>query len=309
MMNPISRPLAGCVVGLSISESDDSARRGFPPWQVNRVTLQVVSALFGQGVGVMFGHDWREDGVMEAVHGFALQMQPPVPLSPQEAAAADQPLLQNLLPWPDEPSLPIQDRERLASTLRIEKAGLPADLRQYETQAIELGQNAPLYRYLRARGLTHLRHCLDSQSDARLCIGGRTGGSAGRFPGVIEEALLAVESRKPLFLVGILGGATRQVIGAIGRERIPENFCQPTNVSAYFEKPPVVERDPGTARDRVADRRAVWSEFAELGLGGLSEINRLTTEENQELFNSPVLDRVIQLVLTGLSRLRSINPA
>ena len=102
-MNPISRPLAGCVVGLSISESDDSAKRGFPPWQVNRVTLQVVSALFGQGVGVMFGHDWREDGVMEAVHGFALQMQPPVPLSPQEATAADQPLLQNLLPWPDEP--------------------------------------------------------------------------------------------------------------------------------------------------------------------------------------------------------------
>lgn len=97
-MNRISRPLAGCILGLSISESDDSAHRVFPPWQVNRITLQVVSALFGQGVGVMFGHDWRDDGVMEAVHGFALQMQPPVPLSLQEAAVADQPLLQNLLP-------------------------------------------------------------------------------------------------------------------------------------------------------------------------------------------------------------------
>jgi len=304
MMNPISRPLAGCVVGLSISESDDSARRGFPPWQVNRVTLQVVSALFGQGVGVMFGHDWREDGVMEAVHGFALQMQPPVPLSPQEAAAADQPLLQNLLPWPDEPSLPIQDRERLASTLRIEEAGLPAELRQYETQAIELGQDAPLYRYLRARGLTHLRHSLDSQSDARLCIGGRTGGSAGRFPGVVEEALLAVESRKPIFLAGILGGATRQLIDAIGGKKMPENFCQPTLLNALFEKPPLAERDPETKGDRVADRNAVWSMFNETGVAALAEANHLSREENDELFRTPVLDRVIQLMLIGISRLR-----
>lgn len=308
-MNPISRPLAGGVVGLSISESDDSARRGFPPWQVNRVTLQVVSALFGQGVGVMFGHDWREDGVMEAVHGFALQMQPPVPLSPRGAAAVGQPLLQNLLPWPDEPSLPVADRERLASTLRIEKAGLPAEVRSYEAKAIEFGQDAPLYRYLRARALTHLRHCLDSQSDARLCIGGRTGGSAGRFPGVIEEALLAVESRKPLFLIGILGGATRQLIDAIDGKTIPENFCHPTKVTAYFDEPPVVEHDPATARDRVVDPDAVWSEFAELGIAGLAETNRLTTEENKELLESLVLDRVIKLVLTGLSRLRSSNPA
>ena len=181
---------------------------------------------------------------------------------------------------------------------------MPAELRQYETETMELGQDAPLYRYLRARGLTHLRHCLDSQSDARVCIGGRTGGSAGRFPGVIEEALLAVQSQKPLFLAGMLGGATRQLIGAIDRESIPENFCHPNKVSAYFQEPPVVERDPATARDRVADPHAVWSELAELGVAGISETNRLTTEENKELFNSPALDRVIQLVLTGISRLR-----
>jgi hypothetical protein len=131
-MNPISRPLAGCVVALSISESEESAERSFPVWQVNRVTLQAVAALFGQGVGVIFGHDWREDGVMEAVHGFAREMQPPVPLSPQDAAAVGQPLLRNLLPWPDIPRLPSDDLDRLASTLRVEEAGLPAELERYK---------------------------------------------------------------------------------------------------------------------------------------------------------------------------------
>jgi hypothetical protein len=34
---------------------------------------------FRQGAGDIFGHDWGEDGVMEAVHSFARQMQPPLP--------------------------------------------------------------------------------------------------------------------------------------------------------------------------------------------------------------------------------------
>ena len=78
-MSAPDRPLRGCAVGLSISESDDSVTRGFPTEQVNRCTVQVVSALFGQGVAVVFGHDWRDDGVMEAVHAFARQMQPAAP--------------------------------------------------------------------------------------------------------------------------------------------------------------------------------------------------------------------------------------
>src|SRR5262245_42190162 len=102
-MTALNRPLTGLVVNLSVSESEDSTRHGFPAWQVNRVTLQFVAALFGQGAGVAFGHDWREDGVMEAVHGFALQTQPSFPLSTGPTQAEDQPMLHNILPWPDIP--------------------------------------------------------------------------------------------------------------------------------------------------------------------------------------------------------------
>jgi hypothetical protein len=111
-MVTFDRPLAGCVVNLSVSESDDSATRGFPAWQVNRVTLQIVAALFGQGATIVFGHDWREDGVMEAVYSYARQVQPPIPLTPEEARADSQPLLMNLVPWPDEPLLSARDLER-----------------------------------------------------------------------------------------------------------------------------------------------------------------------------------------------------
>jgi hypothetical protein len=301
----MQRPLSGCVVNLSISESDDSLGRGFPGWQVNRVTLQVVVALFGQGVGVVFGHDWREDGVMEVVHGFARQMQPPVPLAPAEAENSAEPLLRNILPWPDEPRLSNEDLERLASTLRVEKAGLPDELRRYEEAAKKEGSSSPLYRYIRARGLTNLRHRLNALSHARLCVGGRTAGAAGRCPGVIEEALLALQGGKPLYLAGLLGGATNQIIQAFRGAKMPETFCAPTQVNELYVVPPVVERDPATRQDRLVDRSAVWDDFSKAGRASLSETNGLSTEENEELFSTLVLDRMIQLVLTGLSRLRS----
>lgn len=300
-MTTTQRPLAGCVINLSVSESDDSAKLGYPSWQVNRVTLQLVAALLGQGASVVFGHDWREDGVMEAVHGFARQMQPPVPLSADTAAAEAQPLLRNLLPWPDSPHLPERDLERLSSTLRVEPVGLPEELRAPAEEVLRTDRSNDLYRYIRARGLTFLRHRLNEASHVRVCLGGRRAGAAGRYPGVIEEALLAMRDNKPLYLAGFLGGATGQVIDAIEGKLMPDDFCA-TSPLRLYQEPPTREVDPETHDDRTIDRDAVWREFAESGRAKLVATNGLTEEENDALLHTRVIDQVIELVLIGLSR-------
>lgn len=304
-MSTVRRPLAGCIVNCSVSESEDSSDRGFPTWQVNRVTLQVVSALFGQGAGIVFGHDWREDGVMEAIHGFAQQVQPPVPLSAEEVDATAQPLLSNLLPWPDKARLSSDDLERIAATLRVQPVGLPHELEPYGDDAQSEGPSSPLFRYLRGRGLTHLRHQLNVRSQARLCLGGRTSGSAGRYPGVIEEAFLALQHRLPLYVAGFLGGASLQIIESMRESQMPPSFSPATEVSAFYLTPPVMERDPATLADRRVDRDEVWHAFHDAGVSALAERNGLSVEENEQLFSTPALDTVVQLILTGLSRLRS----
>lgn len=303
-MKPIRRPLAGRVINLSISESGDSARLGFPVWQVNRITLQIVAALFGQGVSVAFGHDWREDGVMEAVYGFARQVQPPVPFSSSKADVAGQPLLRNMLPWPDSPYLPERDLERLSATLRVESAGLPDVLRPFDDEVRRAEPTSPAYRYFRARGLTFLRHRLTEICDARLCVGGRTSGSQGRYPGIIEEALLALDENKPLYLIGLLGGATRQLAQAVDGKEMTDDFCRPTSLQALYGRPPIQEPDGSPVQDRTIDRASVWNQFRQGGRERLSAINGLSTEENGELLHTLVLDRAIELVLTGLSRVR-----
>lgn len=302
-MTEKSRPLAGLVVSLSVSESDDSGKRGFPAWQVNRITLQFVSALFGQGASVVFGQDWRDDGVMEAVHGFALQMQPPIPLSPEAAKAELQPLLRNILPWPDAPRLSELEQEQLRSTLTVEPAGLPQELRKFDNAARAAGPDSPLYAYLRARGLTFLRHRLNAVSHVRLCVGGRRSGSQGRYPGVIEEALLAVQENKPLYIAGFLGGASEQVAEAVEGKAMPDDFCAPDSVETLYRQPPVNETDVMTLDDRIIDRSAVWRAFADAGRREIAATNGLMIEENEELLRTPVIERAIELVLTGVSRL------
>jgi hypothetical protein len=289
-------------INVSISESDDSENQGFPTWQVNRVTLQLVAALFGQGASAVFGHDWREDGVMEAVYGFARQMQAPIPLSPAEAAAENQPLLYNLLPWPNRPYLSESDLEQLSSTLRVDSAGLPEELLAFDDEAQRASPNSEPYRYLRARGLTFLRHRLTDVSHARLCLGGRCSGFAGRYPGVIEEALLSVRHDKPLYVAGFLGGGAAQVIDAIERREMPHDFCS-SPLQDLYRNPPFPELNRSNS-DHTINSPAVWNEFSKIGSERLATINGLKVEENNELFHTPVIDRVIELVLTGLSRLR-----
>jgi hypothetical protein len=303
-MKPIHRALAGCAVNLSISESDDSSKLGFPDWQVNRVTVQVVAALFGQGATLVFGHDWRDDGVMEAVCGFAQQVQSPVPIPAEEAESSGDPMLRNILPWPDTPFLAKDRLESLGSVLKIEQAGLPVQLAQVAEQA-KATPKSNLYMYVRARGLTFLRYRLNDICNARLCIGGRLSKFQGRYPGVIEEAILAFRSDKPLYLIGLLGGAVKQLGEALEGKPVPADFCSTAMVKAVYQNPPVEEDDPTTLVDRTIDPEAIWNELKDGGLAKLSQINKLTPQENQLLLHTQAFDQAMELVLKGLSALHS----
>ncbi len=295
-----ARPLAACVINISISESDDSSAMGFPSWQVNRVVLQFVAALLGQGASVVFGHDWREDGIMEAVCGFARQMQSPIP--PSEGKPK-KPLI-NLVPWPDKPFLSIQERERLSTTLMVEEVPLSSELLTI-AKRVKIGEtDSREYRYLRARALTLLRHYLSEISDARICIGGRSTGFAGRYPGVVEEAVMALRSQKPLYLAGFLGGATSQLVDAIEGKKMPDGFCQ-ESPEELFRDPPFKEQDETTLQDRIIDRKAIWDEFARVGSQTIADRAHLKKNELEKLFHTRVVDHAIELVLTGLSRLKA----
>lgn len=57
--------------------------------------------------------------------------------------------------------------------------------------------------------------------------------------------------------------------------------------------------------DLRIDPEAVWQTLRRMGPVGLSRYNGLSEDENVELFHTPAVERVIQLVLLGLARRRA----
>lgn len=300
-MSANAKPLAGLRVGISISESDDLEARGFTQSAVNRLTVRLNDALLAAGATVVFGHDWREDGIMDAVCRSALWSSGvPEPDAP--------PPILNLLPWPDATRVDHEVLLRLHQIIDIRSAGLPEHLAEEAPRAVE---DRDLRRYLRSRGLTHLRRRLTDECQARICLGGRESEYQGRYPGVLEEALLAFEARQPVYLVGLLGG----VAGHLGRTilELPnldsgkEAFPSPLQEAGkplkdlYREhgKGDRPSRDPSD--DTIFELERAWKAASDLGHERLGD-NQLDYNENCRLAETRSEEEAIILVLRGLRR-------
>jgi hypothetical protein len=109
-------------------------------------------------------------------------------------------------------------RPPLAEIPELDESGAP--LFPANGNLFALGDTA-LRRLAWTRGLTLMRQQMTLETQARLVIGGKLFGFSGLYPGLVEEAWLSLVTRRPLFLVGFLGGAARAVIDLLdGRDRI-----------------------------------------------------------------------------------------
>ena len=83
----------------------------------------------------------------------------------------------------------------------------------------EPAADTPEHACWRARGYTAMREQMNADIQARVLLGGRIEGTTGPWPGLVEEAWLALKAQKAVFLLGGFGGATRDVIGCASRGR------------------------------------------------------------------------------------------
>src|SRR5262249_10300821 len=112
--------------------------------------------------------------------------------------------------------------------------------------------------YINARCFTAMRHEMHSQIAARVLLGGRLTGYAGRYPGPAGGAALALQSGLPLYLIGAFGGCTATVIDAIeGRNPPSLTLAEQVRLDDAW-RAQLPAPDPGTLprrpyADRVAD--------------------------------------------------------
>jgi hypothetical protein len=283
-----ARPLTGWTLAVSVSESDDGTELGFPDSQVSRTVVRMLSTLLGQGAHVMLGHDWRDIGVMERVYSYIDRYELPS-RDPSENA-----VVLNLLPWQESSRLTKSELRRLGNSIRIENAACPL-IRSPRRST----------KALRSLALTQLRLELTQRSDGRICIGGRMSGYQGRFPGVVEEAAMSVASRKPLYLVGLLGGATARLISTICGRGTPGDLIGKREVAHLQEACELTNVREQLLRHRQYRVDRLFAQLRRLGVDGLAAANGLTPSQNRKLFSTESLDEALSLVLAGTSRLKS----
>lgn len=208
-------------VGISVSPCADAAKMGYDARQINRIVIRLAQYWLDRNMCVVFGHDWRDDGVMRAIAEFAIKVaagargfeQTSDRFLSRQRDGYEKLRMLNVVPTGrNSLSKAALDTQResggILKVLTVNDAIESLNIRKMELAGQHLSENMESQR---AEELTILRRCITALLDpgCRICLGGKTSGFQGKEPGVIEEAKLAIELGKPLYLLGGFGGATR----------------------------------------------------------------------------------------------------
>lgn len=291
-------------VALSVSGAEDLGRYGLRAAHLDSILLDLSRYLLVAGVRLAYGGhlvsdsytlrlaDLVRDPIVEQLRG-----------APSTVQAM--PELVTYLPWPMLAS--VRDEARLGPLVEMRRCERPVGIDEsmdpsfVAVPEVEVPTGTALHRFAWSRGLTAMRERQIQEVGARVVVGGKLGRPdgtyLGRMPGVLEEALLGIRAKRPVYLVGAFGGCARLVLDALDgkdREELTWKYHQTLPHASELRK-------------LYADHGVAWDEFehiaAELKACGFSGLkNGLTVEENRELATSRSAERIVELILHGLQQ-------
>lgn len=288
------------VIGISISDSEDLYSLGLSKAHLKLVSQDFALHCLTRGATIAYGGDLRPDGFTQSLLDL-VRVQ-------KEIRGAHLQGVWNFQAWPLYLTKKIDETWEAdhIDVAKIEKIPPPSDLLASgivkETEP--LSPSSPRTRYIWARCLTAMREKMNEVIDARVLIGGKRKDYRGKYPGLVEEALLAIRVQKPVFLLGGFGGVTKAIVDAI-RGKKPDSLtlqyqCGDKDYERMIEFYETQNRDQNLSLEPI-DYERVVREFNEAGIKGLN--NGLTDEENNILFQIQNREQAVILVLRGLSRM------
>jgi hypothetical protein len=187
-------PLTGTTVAVSISSSPDLASLGMGEQHLHDAIQEFARHILANGGIVAYGGDLRKGGftqnLLDLVQTYRL------------AGHDSWNRIRSYVSWPIHLEKDSAEWAKLKAQYKPDaiftRTEKPADLKMdsstyFKPDTVEA-------RYAWARGLTLMREQMDEAPDlrARVIIGGRVQGFIGRYPGVLEEALITMQHGEAL---------------------------------------------------------------------------------------------------------------
>jgi hypothetical protein len=307
------RNLAGKTIVLSISESGDTAQHGLSLAHLDTALHEISRQLLVRGAQLEYGGHLGTEGYTVALFDMAAAYATLAKVPPAERILND-------VGWPlPLETLPRKDRARLQAVATFRRIPRPPGVEALEPatfveEPVFFPADSPERRYAWARGMSAMRLFQARSAGARVVLGGKTGPTVdkkgekkwyvGRIPGVVEEALESLRAGQPLYLIGAFGGAAAMVIDLLQKRARPDftwGFQKDAPHAACMRK---LYKKLGVPWERY---KAMTAFFGEAGVEELSRRNGLSIEQNEELFWTRDLTRIVELLFLGLTHLPARN--
>ena len=137
----------------------------------------------------------------------------------------------------------------------------------------------------KAASLSKMRESMIHESDAVVVIGGRLYSDSGYLSGIAEEVAIAYQQKKPVYIIGGQGGAAKKVADILTD---PRSYSFATSL-----------------KTKVAQSRCQYVNkiLKSKNINEFSSANKLSVEENKELFSSTDIAAVCNLLIKGLTEI------
>jgi len=303
------RILKGKTVAISMSESTDCHHYGVDKLHLDSAMLELSRYLLVQGTTLAYGGHLGSQGYTEKLTELVHSHNQFTDIDPVERII-------NYVGWP----IPLSKEQRASYKYiaELNRVSRPKDIDETlhsdfsEDPNFFPADKSAKHRYAWARGMTAMRMLETKETIARVVLGGTFGpttktgvdGSqteswyASRIPGVLEEIIISIEAKQPVFLLGGFGGVAAMVVDIIEGKDRPEMTWD------YQRKAPNAE----AMRELYNDRDDNWLSYDEMIVmlrnKGIAGINTLLSEEEHKLLfrtRDPIL--MSSIIIKGLGNL------
>nr|VFJ68833.1 MAG: hypothetical protein BECKDK2373B_GA0170837_12243 [Candidatus Kentron sp. DK] len=288
--------LDGRRAGISISDvpNDGFSKDHLPASHAIRLAQDLARHLLARSATLIYGGDLRKDGFTDFILQEAIAL--------KNRLNTDSIHVENHLAWPIYRS----DAEITAwranyrAVMKTVEYAIPSDVALDVDDDNFLPPSTPENKYIWSRCLTEMRTKSIDSSHTRICAGGKLSGYNGKMPGVLEEILIALDKKKPIYLLGGFGGVVGEVCKVLRGEPYPESLMESWQVAhnAGYSDLQRIAHD----HDRHADYDTIKSTLKGIELRELARGAGLDEEEYSRLMRTPFVDECVHIVIRGLKK-------
>ena len=155
--------------------------------------------------------------------------------------------------------------------------------------------------FIWSESLTEMRTQMNKECNARIFMGGATTNFKGKYPGLLEEALISLETNTPTYLIGAFGGITKSIITALLNEEVEEltEDWQRKSNAKYSKFIDYYNTKTDVKKIDYDESLKFLNTFT---IEKLCKNNGLDEDDNKRLFVSIHFPEIIFLVLKGLKK-------